>query len=142
MAGHDDSRIVGFSKPPRETRFVKGKSGNPKGRPKGSQNLSTILTKVGRERVTVTGPNGIRTITKLQACLTQLANQAASGELRAIDVLLYWSKSIQDSEQAVPTSPVPHERDQAGMANLIERIRHAEVPASTEGPEVIIEEAE
>jgi Family of unknown function (DUF5681) len=30
---------VGYGKPPKTTRFKKGKSGNPGGRPKGSLNL-------------------------------------------------------------------------------------------------------
>ena len=34
---------VGYGKPPATTRFVKGKSGNPKGRPKGSKNQMPAL---------------------------------------------------------------------------------------------------
>lgn len=34
---------VGYGKPPAVTRFVKGKSGNPKGRPKGSRNQMPVL---------------------------------------------------------------------------------------------------
>src|ERR1700730_10755419 len=67
MTDRDDSYEVGYSKPPRHARFTKGQSGNPKGRPKGSQNLATILARVGRERVKVTGKSGNRSITKLEA---------------------------------------------------------------------------
>ena len=31
---------VGYGKPPRETRFVKGRSGNPRGRPPGAKSFS------------------------------------------------------------------------------------------------------
>ena len=34
---------VGYKKPPLHTRFKKGQSGNPSGRPKGSKNFSTLL---------------------------------------------------------------------------------------------------
>ncbi len=34
---------VGYKKPPRHTRFSKGISGNPRGRPKGTQNLVSVI---------------------------------------------------------------------------------------------------
>src|SRR5438105_4983911 len=39
---------VGYGKPPVHTRFPKGVSGNPAGRPKGAKGLNTIV----RERLT------------------------------------------------------------------------------------------
>ena len=66
---------VGYSKPPRHSRFVKGQSGNPRGRPPGAKNLKTLLNKALNERVTVTEHGGRRKITKREAIVTQLVNR-------------------------------------------------------------------
>lgn len=43
-----------MSKPPKkDTRFKPGKSGNPKGRPKGSKNRATLLEEVVNVRIQV-----------------------------------------------------------------------------------------
>ena len=49
---------VGYGKPPRHSQFVKGQSGNPRGRPAGAKNLKTLLNKALNELVIVTGMAG------------------------------------------------------------------------------------
>ena len=126
MADNNDSNAIGYGNPPRRTQFVRGRSGNPKGRPKGSQNFATLLRKIGRQRVRVTENGGSRYITKFEATMLQLMNKAASGDLKAIRELLFWIRSLEGSEQTAIPSAVLHESDNAVMASIVERIRQSE----------------
>jgi Family of unknown function (DUF5681) len=96
MRNDDDSYLTGFRKPPKHTQFRKGVSGNPNGRPKGSKNLASIFRKISEEKVQVNGPKGLRYISKLEAGITQLANRAAKGDLKAIRELIYWKRTFGD----------------------------------------------
>ena len=79
---------VGYGKPPRHSRFQRGQSGNPRGRPSGSKNLSTLLSEALNEPVIVTENGKRRKISKRQAVITQLVNQSAKGDFRAAKILL------------------------------------------------------
>ena len=79
---------IGYGKPPRHTRFKKGQSGNPRGRPRGSKNLKTMLNDALNEPVVVAEEGGRRKITKREAIVTQLVNRSASADLRALKILL------------------------------------------------------
>jgi Family of unknown function (DUF5681) len=57
-ADNDRSDEVGYGKPPRVNQFKSGQSGNPKGRPKGSKNESTILKEVLSEKISLRQQNG------------------------------------------------------------------------------------
>lgn len=75
---------VGYTKPPQQNKFVKGKSGNPKGRPKGSANLSTLLKKSSRRRVNVVVNGRKKSVTLLEACVLQLTQKAMAGDVKTI----------------------------------------------------------
>ena len=51
---------VSYGKPPRHTRFEKGRSGNPKGRASGAKNLSTLFIEALNETVIIAENGGRR----------------------------------------------------------------------------------
>lgn len=83
---------VGYGKPPRHSRFRKGESGNPSGRPKGARGLKADLKAELSERVRVTENGRTRRLTKQQLILKSLAARAAKGDNRAtakiVDLML------------------------------------------------------
>jgi hypothetical protein len=97
----DPDDEVGYKKPPKHARFRKGQSGNPRGRSRGAKNLMTQLTEALDKKITVVTENGRRRqITKLEAALTQLANRAAQGDLKATQILLTFKQEIERSTSA------------------------------------------
>jgi hypothetical protein len=98
MPKEDPPYEVGYGKPPKGGQFTKGKSGNPKGRPKGSKNLANIVMRECRQPVRVNSPRGSRTVSKLEAVVMQLGNKAAQGEARATREFL---PLVQRSEEVV-----------------------------------------
>jgi Family of unknown function (DUF5681) len=94
---------VGYNKPPPHTRFRKGQSGNPKGRPPGAKNLKTLLNDALNEPVIVTENGGRRKLTKRQAIIKQVVNQSTKGDWPAIKVLLGLVREIEGHTD--PTSP-------------------------------------
>jgi hypothetical protein len=87
---------IGYGKPPKKSQFKKGTSGNPKGRPKGSRNVGTLLKRILEERVTV-NENGCRkSITKEQAALKQQVNKAASGDRHAFQLVFSLRQRVEE----------------------------------------------
>ena len=118
---------VGYRRPPKATQFQKGASGNPRGRPKGSRNVASVLTDALSERVTVNQSGKRRTITKLEAAVTQVANQAAGGDQRAIklvlDLLGHAEREAARSETAPTSGDDRRKADKAILVGLAARLK-------------------
>jgi hypothetical protein len=114
---------VGYGKPPRHTRFAKGQSGNPRGRPSGAKNLSTLLSDALNETVVVTENGGRRKVSKRQAIITQLVNRSATADFRAIKILLDIMREIEvQNESASPETSVFGEADEKVLEGLKARL--------------------
>ncbi len=79
---------VGYGKPPKAKQFKRGRSGNTKGRPKGSLNLATDLTAELGEHITVREDGRSRKVSKQRALIKSLMAKALQGDIRATAALL------------------------------------------------------
>jgi Family of unknown function (DUF5681) len=92
---------VGYRKPPEATRFKPGKSGNPKGRPKGTFSLATDLSAELGEQITVREGGRPRRISKQRALVKSLMAKALQGDVRATTaVLALYARVITETPEA------------------------------------------
>jgi len=116
---------IGRGKPPRHAGFQKGRSGNPKGRPKGSKNLATLLAEALDEKVMVTEDGRRRRVTKRELVIKQLVNKSASADLRAIKQLTDIVQGVERrtaASAAPPSPPAFTAADEEVIAELKKRM--------------------
>ena len=111
---------VGYGKPPRHRRFEPGRSGNPRGRPSGSKNLSSLLKKALDEPVIVVENNRRRRIAKREAIVTQFVNQSAKGDLKATQLLL---SILRDLESRAEPGSADADKITEADQQIIKRIK-------------------
>jgi hypothetical protein len=83
---HDHA--VARGKPPVHTRFKKSQSGNPRGRPRGAKNFSSVLNDALDQPVVVTENGRRRKISKRDLGIRQLVDKFAMAEMQATKMLL------------------------------------------------------
>ena len=76
--------MTGYKQPPRSTQFEKGRSGNPKGRPKGAGNFKTDLLQVMGENVFITKIGQRRAVSGRKAVAIKLLHDALHGDAKAL----------------------------------------------------------
>lgn len=88
-AENDDDKDGGYGNPPRSTRFVKGVSANPAGRPKGSKRLPPYEDILGQMmQITDKGITRRAPVHEvLQSRLLELAFKDNNAAMRAVDAL-------------------------------------------------------
>jgi Family of unknown function (DUF5681) len=115
---------VGYGKPPLHTRFQKGKSGNPKGRPRGKKNMSTLLSTALNASIVVVANGRRKKITKREAIVTQLVNKSAAADLKATQIVLAMLRELEAQHDSSPDAAVFTEADHEIIRRIQARLRN------------------
>lgn len=111
---------VGYGKPPKHSRYKKGQSGNRKGRKPRVKNASTLIQMELDKPIVVRDGEKERQITKQEALITALVNDAITNKPRARSDLL---RLLNVSPPPEPF--VPNDDDEAALEEFIARMRKA-----------------
>jgi hypothetical protein len=110
---------VGYKRPPEETQFKPGESGNPAGRPPGSKNLKTILRAVLAEEIDASTNAVLR---RLQQIFPDRFNGKKVRLQEAINLRLVMMALGDDPKTAFSAIKEIYDRAEGRPATVIEKI--------------------
>jgi Family of unknown function (DUF5681) len=138
-SGAAPTYTVGYGRPPAHSRVKPGQVLNPRGRPKGQRNVATVLRKTLTERTKVREGHRTRSVTKLDAIVLKLINDAGLGNAKAQANLFALMRAVGLTGPAdEPTHQQPFTADdQAVIAEYLERnkVETGERSESDENPQ-------
>lgn len=125
---------IGYGKPPQTTRYKPGQSGNPKGRPKGSKNLKTVVQQELSSPIVINEGGKQRRISRRQALIKMLLNKGLQGDLKASTTMIQLDHMVgQDSPPVIPNEALCDE-DQAILEDYGRRLASTAPPVPESEP--------
>jgi hypothetical protein len=91
-------------RPDIHTRFKKGQSGNPRGRPKGRKNDAIQIKDLLFKTIRVTDSAGVRSVPKIVAAIEVCLNKALKGDIRALEKIMKIAEKLESIQW---TPPIP-----------------------------------
>lgn len=114
---------IGYRSPPEHTQFKPGQSGNPRGRPKGSENLKTGLRDQLKQRMTYRENGEEKKASKQNIMLASLMAKAMKGDVRAIQLVCNLTmKLLGDDMTEQKITPLSQD-DSAVLEDFLQRMK-------------------
>ena len=79
---------VGYGKPPQHSRFKKGRSGHPEGRPRGSTNVTSELKGLLVAKTAIKVNGAVQKVPTARAICLALIQKALGGDVRAFSKIV------------------------------------------------------
>jgi hypothetical protein len=116
---------VGYRRPPVHAQFKKGDGRKRPGRPKGQRDVRTVLRKALNERTKIRECNRTRTVTKLDAIILKMINDAHTNpKVQANLIALIKSVGLMEAPDGSPAEQAPVTADdQALIDDFVKRKR-------------------
>jgi hypothetical protein len=118
MPDHQEFK-VGYKRPPQHSRFKRGQSGNPAGRPKGALNIETDLKQELSERIAIREGDRSLKVSKQRALLKAMMAKALKGDTRAAGIVLQLIAKIAPPEEEIAGQE--HQQLSESEAAILER---------------------
>lgn len=109
-----DAFDVGYKRPPKHTRFKKGQSGNPKGRPKNKMSLNKIWRDVFLKPEVVTINGTQQKMPMIEATLMKQREKILQGDTAALKKLWPQLCSLIEEDVSMPffkITNIPNEKN-------------------------------
>jgi Family of unknown function (DUF5681) len=96
---------IGYKKPPVATRFKKGNRANPRGRPRGSKNLATLLERALDAAADADACETQGRLTKRELVVARLVERSAGADLAATKLLFELLRKVDPRMVTTPADP-------------------------------------
>ena len=118
-----DGENSGYKRPPERTRFKKGQSGNPKGRPKGSRSFRTALMEELSSTIPVTENGKRRKLPKRSVIAKQMVHAALAGDAKILPHIINADRADEKEQAAAARQEFAvGPEDEAVIKDIIARI--------------------
>jgi len=113
---------IGYGRPPKDTQFPPGQSGNPKGRKRKPQSIQVQMEKILQKKVTITEGGKTKLLSRQEVILRNLANKAAKADLKAVAFIFNLLKSPEYAETDTIDQNSLSPIDQAMFEDMLKQI--------------------